>query len=99
VIPVIKRFFHDLLYSPERATLWFRGIFTWLGVSAGLLVAYPPETIAAWHLKDWALRFVIAGVTAIPVMKKAGDKNRSDDQVREVVANQPPPPSTPPAAL
>ncbi len=75
MIPVLARFFHDLFYSAERATLWFRGVCTWIGVAAGLVVAYPPEVISAWNLRDWALRFAIAGVTAIPMMKKAGDKN------------------------
>jgi hypothetical protein len=102
MIPLLKRFFHDLLYSPERATLWFRGVTTWIGVSAGLVVAYPPETIINWKFKDWAMRFVIAGVTAVPMMKKAGDRNRTDDEIRAVVADgsvATPISKTPPGAL
>jgi hypothetical protein len=77
VIPLLKTFFHNLLYSPERATLWFRGIATWAATAAGLVVAYPPETITSWHFKDWALRFAIAGVGGLAVMAKAGDKNQA----------------------
>lgn len=95
MIPLLRRFVHDLLYAPERAVLWFRGVCTWVGISAGLVVAYPPEVISAWHFRDWALRFVIAGVTALPMMKKAGDKNRTEDEVRRVAGTS----TTPPGAL
>jgi hypothetical protein len=77
MIPILKKFIHDLLYSPERATLWFRGIATWLATAAGLVVAYPPETIANWHFKDWVLRFVIAAIGGLAVMAKAGEKNQA----------------------
>ena len=73
--PIVKRFAYDLIYSPERARLWFRGVATWVATSAGLVVAYPPEVITAWRLRDWALRFLIAGVSGLAVMAKAGDRN------------------------
>jgi len=73
--PVIKRFVHDLLFSPERATLWFRGIATWIATAAASVVAYPVETIQTWKFRDWLLRWAICSVGALAVMKKAGDKN------------------------
>jgi len=75
MIPLVRKFFHDLLWSPDKAVLWIRGVLTWVAAAAGQVVAYPPEVVAAWGVKDWSIRFAVAAVAGGAVMLRAGDKN------------------------
>lgn len=75
MIPLLKNFFRELLYSPERVRLWARGFLTWAATTGAQVVAYPPETVAHWGVKDWAVRMLISGVAGFAVLLKAGDKN------------------------
>ena len=75
MIPLISNFFHDLLWAPERAVLWFRSLATFAATTAAQVVAYPPEMVAAWGPKDWAVRLGIAAVAGLALAAKAGDKN------------------------
>lgn len=75
MIPLLKAFFHELLYSPERVRVWIRGFLTWAAAAGAQVVAYPPEVVGGWGVKDWAIRAAIAGVAGFAVMVKAGEKN------------------------
>jgi hypothetical protein len=75
MIPLLGAFFYDLLWSPERARLWLR---SFLGVAFGAAaqaVAVPPEQVAAWTARDWAVRLGVALILGVALSVKAGDKN------------------------
>jgi len=104
VIPLIGRFFHNLLWSPERAVLWFRSTVGFVAGVAATVVTAPPETIVAWGWKDWAVRLGVGAVLATALASKAGDKNYLTPKEQERVAEKPPPaadaqvPAPPPPA-
>jgi hypothetical protein len=75
MIPLLKSFFHELLYSPEAARVWLRSGLAWIAAAGAQVVAYPPEVVATWGVKDWALRFGIAALAGGALLLKAGDKN------------------------
>lgn len=75
MIPLIRSFAHELLYSPEAARVWLRSFLAWVATVGGQVVAAGPEQIAHWTVKDWALRFGIAAVAAGALLVKAGQKN------------------------
>lgn len=85
MIPLIRSFVHELLWSPERVRVWLRGALGWLAVTGAQVVAVPMEQVMAWRAKDWALRFLISGVAGFALLIKAGDKNRPEAHVGESV--------------
>ena len=71
MIPMLKQFFHDLLWSPERATLWIRGSIMLVSQVLAVLTTrsdlpVPPE---------WAPWISTIGLV-IAVLVKAGEKNK-----------------------
>jgi hypothetical protein len=75
MIPLIRSFVLELLYSPEAARVWFRSFLAWASGVGAQVVAAPPGEIAKWTLKDWVIRCAIAGVLGFALMLKAGEKN------------------------
>ncbi len=70
MIPLLKSFVHDLLYSEERVTLWARGFLTWLGLVGALVVAKGEAALTDW--RTWG----VAAIGGAAVLFKAGDKNK-----------------------
>lgn len=75
MIPLIRSFVHELLWSPERARVWLRALLGWGATAAAQVVAAPASEVAAWTAKDWAVRLGIAGILGFALLLKAGDKN------------------------
>ena len=69
MIPLIKEFLHNLLYSRERATLWLRG--TWF--TAWQLVSVLATQGMLGPIQKWAP--VISAVSGLALFAKAGDRN------------------------
>jgi hypothetical protein len=69
MIPLVKQFFRDLLFSPERVTLWARGFLGWAGTVIGIVAAQ--GTAAMWTWKPW----VAGALVGAGMLFKAGDKN------------------------
>lgn len=75
MIPLIQKFVHELLYSPEAARVWLRGFLGWASMTLAQVVAAGPDVVAHWTLKDWALRIVVSGIAGFALLVKAGEKN------------------------
>ena len=75
MIPIIKTFLSELLWSPERARLWARGFLAWAAAVAAQLVTSTPEQILAWTARQWAVHLAVAGLAGLAVMVKAGEQN------------------------
>jgi hypothetical protein len=75
MITLFRTFFHELLYSPERARVLFRSFLTWGATMAAQVIAVPTAELATWTLKQWATRLLVAGVAGFALMLKAGEKN------------------------
>ena len=54
MIPLIKSYLHDLLYSPERAKLMLRSGATFAALMGVQLVMVPVDQMLAWTAKEWA---------------------------------------------
>jgi hypothetical protein len=70
MIPLMKQFVHDLLYSPERVTLWIRML--WFAVWQA--VAQVTATGALPISQKYAPWIGLLSVAALGA--KAGDKNK-----------------------
>lgn len=80
MIPLIRQFFHDLLWSKERVTLWFRSSLGFVFGALAQVVAVPVEVILAWTPREWATRAGIALILAAAFATKAGEKNPKPEQ-------------------
>lgn len=106
MIPAFRRFVNDLLFNEQKARIWLRGFLLWAATVGGQVVAYPPEVVATWGVKDWALRFGIAALAGLAGLLAVGQRNPSPEAVadavrtvearREVGILDPPPKSMPP---
>lgn len=75
MIPAIKTFVHDLLWSEERFRLWARGFLLWAGMMAAQVSLTPTAEFVTWGFKAWAIRLLIAAAVGSAGFIKAGDKN------------------------
>lgn len=78
MIPAIKRFFHDLLYSESRFRLWFRGFLMWAATLAAQIALTPQAELVAWTFRGWAIRLIISGVAGAAMFVSAGEMNKKD---------------------
>lgn len=85
MIKLIGRFVKDLLWNEQKAKTWLRAFLLWAATAGAQVVAYPPEVVAAWGLKDWAIRFAIAGAAGLAGLVAVGQRNPSDDQIAAAV--------------
>ena len=69
MIPLIRQFFHDLLWSPERMTLWLRGAWFAIWQAMGVAIAQNALPIPAKYA-PW-----VAMISAAALLAKAGDRN------------------------
>jgi len=75
MIPLLKNFWHELMYSPERVRVWFRGFLGWAAAAGAQVVTAGPEAVMTWTAKDWTIRMLVAGVAGFALLLKAGEKN------------------------
>ena len=76
MIPLLKQFWHDLAYSPEKATLWARSLLMAL---AGGGLAFAGDLAQLGFSPPAVQRVKVASVVAafLASAMKAGDKNPS----------------------
>jgi hypothetical protein len=87
MIPLLKQFFHDLFYSPEKVTLWARSLTGFLfGLLATVMasVAGPDglpdlDKLKGWGWKGWLARCAVAAVLSVALGFKAGEKNAAGE--------------------
>lgn len=105
MIKLLRSVVVDLLWNEQKARIWLRGALLWAATAAAQVVAYPPEVVSTWGLKDWASRFAIAGAAGFAGLLAAGQRNPTPEQMADSVeavrmrrGEAPPPAEGPPAS-
>ncbi len=75
MIPLLRGFIRELLYSPEAARVWLRSFLIWASTMGAQVLATPLAELSAWSIKQWAIRCAVSGVAGFALMLKAGEKN------------------------
>jgi hypothetical protein len=93
MITLLKKLAWAFIYDEAAAKRWLRGGFMFLGGMAVNVLAFPYSVVEAWTVREWMFRVAAAGALGIAGTITAGQKNRTPEEIRAIVAAGGPPPT------
>lgn len=85
MIPLIRKFFHAILFDELAARRWIVGFIVWSGSVGTNVLAYPWDDVKTWGVGEWGYRLAAAAALSVGVMVATGQKNQNPEQLYEAV--------------